>query len=777
MGYRKNSVNSFLEKTELNKEKDFIDSLGWRKFSLANSLKFGLVKEQFYDDELNNEFLNGSITQGSSLSLDYASIFAIDSNGDFIISDSGNIATIADSNWYWVKIKYATSNFEKGTVSIDANGNLTGIGTDFLSSLRGQPNFPTRISFPDSSLNVLEYDVLEVISDTVAVLDNQTFVNESTIKYSIIGTFTPACIPTEDDKNIFVYDSCTLSLVEESVLNTPPSYTEGLEFFLARVKSTGSVLVIQDKRDINIWKQKATFFADNIKTDKIKLFGVEKVKYDDILSTLDKNLVYFGFTFRSSNYTCNSNLNILSIIGGQGGNFKKVNDFTNGDFNGWRVYTSNGKYAIIKSSVKVGGQINLYLDVLEIDDYSNDGGSTFTNNEIVVTPDCEEIEIICRAEDTNNSDSGITGDLTTIRRVFPINTDLAKIELFVYSNPTCKYAISYRMKHVDIYSKEFSMDADTTFGYYTEKAFDSAGNVLNVVQSNNYATNLAANYIKVYSTDEITLTMNVDSYSNTVALGDLPGLTSHNMHGNEPVYHLIVGQETLDQLITSTSNLSQNNYIDLEKLNVNGVTCRDGNKFHLNFIGLKPNGNKIRIVTDYVSTSDYTLLYEMTDEDIQATNVTTSQVVSIECIFDGTTWEIFEVQYDEMDSYSGWTDLTLDTSWSHGDYDTYTFGKAGYNSEIPNNTYFTKKVTLKGVVLWGGSGLNATKTICSSANVLPVGIRPTEVKVFPCTLKTSSGSIVEGRILIDVGGTISLMMTSGSSWIGYVGLDGISYYI
>ena len=778
MGYRKNSVNLFLEKTELNKEKDFIDSLGWRKFLLANSLKFGLIKEQYFDDELNNAFTNGQITQGSSLSLDYAAIFGIDSNGDFIISDAGNLDSIADSAWYWLKIKYTTSNLEKGTVSIDVNGNLTGVGTDFLSSLRGQPNFPTRISFPDSSLNTLEYDVLEVISDTVAVLDNQTFVNESTIKYSIIGTFTPACIPTENDKNIFVYDSCEISLVAETVFNTKPTYVEGEEFFLARVKSTGSVLTIQDKRT-DIWKTKADFFSQNIKTSFIPLFGVEKLKYDSAISTLDSNIVYFGFTFRSSNYTVNSNLNILSIIGGRGGKFKSVLNFTDGDFDGWRVYTSEGTYSTIKSSVKVGGQINLYLDFLNIDDYSSDGGATFTNEEVIITPDCEEIEIICRAEDSNNSESGITGDLTTIKKTFPINTDLAKIELFVYTITAnqCKYAISYRLKHTDVYSQEFDMIADTAFGYYTEKAFDEFGNLLNIVQSNNHATNLASGYIAIYSTNEIVLASNPLSYGNTLNLGDLPGIENRNMFGNEPVYHLIVGQNRNYQVITNTSNLGQNNFIDLNKININGDNCRNGNKFTLYFIGIKPNDFDVKIVTDYVDINNNTELYVLTDQDVQMTNVEGTQMFILDCIYDGdNTWTVIKQTYNVMDSYDGWTALTLESGWSHGDFDTYTFGTASYNSEIPNNTYLTKKVTLKGVIK-NLSGLNASSYICTIGHELPVGIRPLEVKCFFCSVKTTAGTLVEAKIIIDAGGQIQFDPTTITGWSGYVSLDGISYYI
>lgn len=623
MSYLKISPNLFLEKQELNRLKRFQDTDSTRAFLLANSLKFGLINKQFFNSSLQNEFLNGKIIQGTTLTISHEAISAIDSNGNIITRDATlNIATTADSNWYWVKIKYRLTPNEKGIVAIDANGNLTGdANCKFTEVLRGQPNFPSRIKLVDSALNTLEYDVLEVIDDQNAILDNDTFLAEVNLKYKVIGTFTPSSVPEDADKDIFQYDDCELTLVAETVLNTPPTFVDGEEFFLARIKNNGISLIIQDKRT-EIWRPKTDLFNNNIRNTAISWFGVEKVKYNDVNTPRDRNLVYLSWNFRSTNYSVNSNLNILTIIGGQGGKYKTVNDFTDGDFDGCRVYTSDGKYSIIKSSIKTGGQINCTLDVLDIDKYSNDGGSTFTGSQVVITPDAEEIEVICKAQEDHSESSTHIDEvqLSDKRFVFPISIDLAQIELIVYDNPTAIFEISYRFKHDDIYSAEFTMPADTASGYYTEKAFDGTGNFLPIVLSNNYAQNLAGGYITIYTAGLITLTINSQAYSIKIAqldLGDLLGVETVVLDNASPQVLLTVGTSRQYQHFSGPPIvLSADMYIILDDLNSDGLALTNGNKFFLHFqqeIDLSTFA--LRIVKDFVNVSSYTLLKEFTETD------------------------------------------------------------------------------------------------------------------------------------------------------------------
>lgn len=178
--------------------------------------------------------------------------YAIDSNANLIkkIAED-NIPIPADNFWYFVKINYLLTNQEQGTVSIAANGNLTGEGTDFLSKLRGVPDFPSKIKFTDITGNISEYEVVSVTSDTVAALSG-VFIPESNLHYKIVGTFTPGITVTSDKKYPFNYDACNLALTK-SVNQpstptgledfTPPFKVTGLEFFIAIVKNTGTGLV------------------------------------------------------------------------------------------------------------------------------------------------------------------------------------------------------------------------------------------------------------------------------------------------------------------------------------------------------------------------------------------------------------------------------------------------------------------------------------------------------------------------------------------------------
>jgi len=107
--------------------------------------------------------------------------------------------------WYWIKIAHQFINEEVGTVSIDVNGNLTGIDTKFTEVLRGAPNFPSKIRLLDASYNLLDYEIVEVIDDTTVLLAGvaSSFTAESTLTYALLGTFTPGHVRTPTDKYPF----------------------------------------------------------------------------------------------------------------------------------------------------------------------------------------------------------------------------------------------------------------------------------------------------------------------------------------------------------------------------------------------------------------------------------------------------------------------------------------------------------------------------------------------------------------------------------------------
>lgn len=626
------SNDLFLGKVELDRFKEFLDDEGFRKFLLENSIKFGLTKDQYFDDsnDVNNQFENGRVYEGSSLTLGHKEIRGIDSDGNFIFKKekTTGIEVPADSNWYWVKIKHAFSSKEVGTFEIDDSGNLTGTDSELSEVLRGQPNFPTRVKFINSNINTLEYDVLEIIDDENAILQGD-FTPESDLELAVVGTFTPNSVPTTDEKEIFQYDSCTLSVEQETVNNTKPAYIEGTEFLIARVKNDGANLVIQDKRT-ELWQPAANYYLKNLDKTNNPLIGVESIKYDHANSTKEKNITYIAWGFRSSNWTTNVNTNILTINGGFGGKFKTVADFTDDDFNGWRVYTKDGQYARIISSVIVGSQINLTLDSLDIDSYSSDGGTTFISQELHIVPDCDEVLISFEA---NNGNSNF--DLPNQTFSFPSELSIGKCPVLVYDD-TADYKVYYKYKRVGDYSEKKLLTDDSVAGYYDESSFETNGELKPLVQTNR----------KTYTNGEIEFIINPDAYSSfvdSVDKGDIKGINRTALSNSTPQITLKVGQDKWYQYYEGSSlSLGNDIYIILEDEDVDGNTTKEGAKFMLQFVQeLVSNGNSVFIVQNFVSTSNYDLLREIGADGYEFNFIQdTDHGLYFKCEFDGTDWVI-----------------------------------------------------------------------------------------------------------------------------------------
>src|SRR6202012_2610773 len=231
-----------------------------------------------------------------------------------------------------------------------------------------------------------------------------------------------------NNKYPFQYDGMYYQILTETQTNTRPSpYIQGQEFYIARFKISGSDVIIQDKR-IEYWETKGSELVINLdRSGEDPLIGVESVQWQANTSPSDKNIVNIAWGMRSSNWSVNSSQDILIINQGLGGKFKTVNDFSDHDFDGWRVYTANGKYSNITNSVKQGGAINLTLDVLDIDNYSVDGGTTFISQEVVIVPNCEEVEIQCIATGLNPSGALINSPNCNTTFCFPVNTDVARL--------------------------------------------------------------------------------------------------------------------------------------------------------------------------------------------------------------------------------------------------------------------------------------------------------------------------------------------------------------
>lgn len=630
MSKLKFSPNLFLESQELNKFQDFIFDEGFIRLLLLNSQNFGVVN----NTRLNGSFTNGLVEVGTTVgTIKHSNLYAIDVNGQLIYkAATDNIALTNDNQWRWLKIKYASTANEIGTVSIDASGNVTGDGSiDFTDLLRGQPNIPSRVAFSNATLNTGEYDVLEVVDSDTIILQG-TFSPESSLVMKVVGSFSPTAVIPSADKDIFQYDGCTMTLVLETVSETPPTLLTDEEFVLARVKRNGATVVVQDKRLLNIYKTKADRVITGVVDTANALIGVEAIKYDQSLSTRENNLVFVAWSFRSNNWTVDTNTNKVTLNAGLGGKFKTTNDFTDGDFDGWRLYAKDGTYSIIQDSYKSGSQINLILDSLEPTKFSD------TTAWLNVTPNAEEIELFF-SQDVTDDD-----ELTQKKLTYPINTVFAVVPLLCYATPTCTYGVRYRYKTLDTFGTYRAFPSDLVSGFLNESSFNDSGD-----QTSTSRTTYTASFTLAF----ITLTQAGNAYSQVISglsTGDLGGVEYVAINTSvDPVTRMVVGTRKQHTVITNDSvidpgddsdfgapySLTADAYIDLRTDLPSNL--KNGNSFILQIRGeYLLAGHVFKITQNYVNSGNVgTVIYSITANDLLQAVVDN---LLFYCKYNGTNW-------------------------------------------------------------------------------------------------------------------------------------------
>lgn len=548
MSNLKISDNQHLGTQELNRFKKFLSDKGF-KLLFENSIEnYGIVRKQS-----DTSFLNLKVIPGSAIDkLTLKSGYAIDSNINIITVPTDQVdvlTTPTDSVIRYVIIKHAVINLEEGTVDIAVNGQLTGTGTLFTEVLRGAPNHPMKIKFPNSPSNTQEYEVNTVSSDTSAIIQGASFTAELGQQYQCIGTFTRGISVPPSSKNIYEYD------YYEVRLDASPTVIAGEEFILASVVSDGVTTTISDFRQNYEFQLVGTDqIIQPIQSSNV-LMGVESIKYDSAKSPKDENLLQIGFGFRSSNgnWTGNPITGIVQITSGNGGIFANTAAFTNGDFDGWRLYFNNGNYAIIQSSTILLGVITL-----NIGDYNT---TTFpTSGDIVVSPD---VDFVClKCTDSVNPNRN---------RFFTFPSSLGYGIMKVVAGAATQLYYNHEKNGV---SSNFTLINDGQ--YINETSFDSTG------------TLTVASYSNVVS-GIFTAVLNVNNHHDKKAWLDQANTFTAQNDFNAPV--------NFNALVTATDEVNTN-----DQLKVNGELRLDQHDISLAggsvYIGFTNTTNRVNIVVD-----------------------------------------------------------------------------------------------------------------------------------------------------------------------------------
>lgn len=622
------SSNLFLEVAEMHRLQKQHDDWGFKRHIHSNTKTYGIVKDTCFpelgDIPTSEAFYVSKIGSCVDKVVVKPGVI-IDKNAEFVVNtDPTGIDIPGDGVWYWIKAKHLLSNLELGTVSVDTFGNVTGVGTEFTEILRGQPNFPSKIRFFNSTAgNADDYEVVSVADDFNMVIQGD-FINETDLQFMVVGTFTPGYPVPVADELIFQYDSVEFELVAETAFNVPPAHVVDYEFLLARVKNNGVTVTLEDKRT-TWWRPWGEWWLDTLDRNfPNPVIGVEGIQYSHLNTTRADNIALLAWGFRYKSYTIDSGQKKMSILIGNGGTFKDTSFFNSGDFNDWKVYAKNGTWRTIIDSQKSGTQIVITLDVLDPDDYG-------AADELFVAPPFEMIEIRARKDasiidvddqdqDTDISESFPWPNLER-RWEFPINTQQAKV--FIPTVDDCyKYNLTYRYRTFEGYT-DWQTFPDDPIGFYDETSYDNFGNILLPIDRTQkpYVGHATFGFIQVCEAPD-----SFQNFQDKVDTGDLVGVNTTELDNAIPVVELIVGTSKQYQHYKGALTLTADMFINLNSIRQDGTANREGNFFLLQieqFVNL--DSFKLQIVENYVNPTSFDLLATISANDLAYAKNNTSE--------------------------------------------------------------------------------------------------------------------------------------------------------
>lgn len=260
--------NTFLEKEEVMNLQSFLQNHPLGKILIATSYTYGIVtnnpkkfnsdfvtKDDFID---NNAFEVQQGTTGGTVQI--LPGMTVNSLGQVVNLTNiyDNFSIPADGTYYWLKVGYATKNYENGLVSINQKGVVTGT-VDFSGKVRGQSgktSVAIRFIKEDGSipLNNGIYEIVNVIDNQNLVLTSASdFVAETNLQIIILGTIPLGKVFTDEQlKGLYTYSYYNFGLVQEVTLEQPPTKSEN-EFYIARVRNNGGVVSIDNTVKSEYW--------------------------------------------------------------------------------------------------------------------------------------------------------------------------------------------------------------------------------------------------------------------------------------------------------------------------------------------------------------------------------------------------------------------------------------------------------------------------------------------------------------------------------------------
>lgn len=318
MSKLKISPNLFLEVAELQRLVKFLKGDGYELLIKSMLKTYGIV--QTADNNYFKVTLSGAL---NTIIINKG--IAIDSQLRAIVMEKDLILTVQNTgSKRWIILEYDSTNYEKGTVSVTANGTLQGVGTSFTEVLRGQPNFPTKVKL-NSSLNVEEYEVVSVTNDNSAVIAG-SFNPESNVQYAVVGAFTPGFEPNEENRLIYEMDSYKITIVDSADV---PSLTAD-QYVLASIEFAGNGIIITDQRAGYMFNG-SSYTSGGIPTsdELVSLLQVQKITNNMMEITIEH-----GYTITNFELITTSTSNIFRIRSGSC-NFLGTGNIPNGLFKNW----------------------------------------------------------------------------------------------------------------------------------------------------------------------------------------------------------------------------------------------------------------------------------------------------------------------------------------------------------------------------------------------------------------------------------------------------------